>query len=125
MQTKESNKNDELKPTPREEFRVIGFYHPMGIYEYMPDGTLVPFMADASNEEVVARYSFISQQIKWLMKDVLTILEATIGDDRQLNALKLLTKEKFSAKLDWIFEQMSTVEGDMAESDPATEPRYN
>jgi hypothetical protein len=97
----------------------------MGIYEYMPDGTLVPFMADASNEEAVARYSFISQQVKWLMKDVLTILEATIGDDRQLNALKLLTKEKFSAKLDWIFKQMSTVEGEEGESDPATQPRYN
>jgi len=127
MNQKEPNTNSEYTPTPREDFRVVGWCHPLGIYEYNPDGTMTPFLVDASDGEVAARYSFVSQQIKWLMKDVLTILEATIADDRQLNALKLLTKDKFSAKLDWIFQQMGTVEGQLeeGESDPNAQPMQN
>lgn len=110
------------QPKPRPDYRVVGFFHEMGFYEEQKDGLMVPFVVDASGEEVVARYSFINQQVKWLMKDVLTVLEATITNERQLAALKVLVKDKFSAKLDWIFQQMGTVEGQLDTSTPENAP---
>ena len=56
------------------------------------------------------RYSFVARHLRWLMGEVLTIIDATIDDERKLKATKDLVKDKFSSKMDWIYQQAGTPE---------------
>lgn len=60
---------------------------------------------DRSGPEAVFRFSLISRHLRWLQGEILTILEATIEDDRKLKATKDLVKDKISSKISWIYEQ--------------------
>lgn len=85
--------------------KVLGYAKEVGICEY-PDQTAgVKVKAELTRgEPAVMDFSLVSQQIKWLMGEVLTVVEATMTNDRQLKATKDIIKDKFSAKLNWIFE---------------------
>lgn len=62
------------------------------------------FELDKSEPENYLRYSYVSMQIRNLMGEVLTTLEASITDERQLKASKSIIKNYFGRKLDWIYE---------------------
>ena len=49
-------------------------------------------------------YDGINSQIRHLMGDVLTVVEASYPEGKQLEAVKSLIKSKFSAKLSWVYE---------------------
>lgn len=55
--------------------------------------------------EAAMRFSLISKQFRYLMGEVLTALEASIENERQLNALKRIVKGQFSSKISWVYEQ--------------------
>ena len=55
--------------------------------------------------EAAMRFSIISYQLKHLLGETLTTLEAVIADERQLKAAKSLVKNQFHSKIDWIYEQ--------------------
>jgi len=69
-------------------------------------------------EYAVMDFSLISQQIKWLMGEVLTITEAVIDDERKLKATKDIIKDKFSNKLNWIYELCGMPSNDEGLIDP-------
>lgn len=54
-------------------------------------------------QEAAMQFSLISYHLKHLMGEVLTVAEATIDDERKLNATKSLIKDKFHAKVDWVY----------------------
>lgn len=63
--------------------------------------------------EYVMRFSLISKQMGYVMGQVLTTLEATIENERQLKALKSIIKSQFSSQISWIYEQCGTPEEEM------------
>lgn len=73
---------------------------------------------DREGGENYMRFSLVSRHLRWLQGEILTVLEATIDDDRKLNATKQLVKDKISAKISWIYEQCGIpTEQDYALSD--------
>lgn len=63
--------------------------------------------------EYAMRFSLISKQMGYVMGQVLTTLEATIENERQLKALKSIIKGQFSSQISWIYEQCGTPEEEM------------
>lgn len=49
-------------------------------------------------------YSAIEAQVRYLMGDVLTVIDASFSEGEQKKAVKDLIKSKFSAKLSWLYE---------------------
>lgn len=95
--------------------KVIGFSDKEGVYFYETDGE----MASAhSNEftrgegERLMRFSFAARHLRWLQGEILTIAEATIDESPRLTATKELIKDKFNAKISWIYEQCGTPESE-------------
>jgi len=84
--------------------KVILGYGDEGIYSLSHDGKLQKFELERDGEERTLRFSLISKQLRWLQGEVLTILEATIDDERKLKATKDLVKDKFAAKISWVYE---------------------
>lgn len=68
------------------------------------------FELDKSNRENYMRFSFVSRHLRWLLGEILTIIDATIDDERKLKATKDLVKDKFSSKISWIYENCSCPE---------------
>lgn len=79
-------------------------YGDEGIYALTADNKIVKFELERDGRERVMRFSLVSKQMRWLQGEVLTVLEASIEDDRKLKAVKDLIKDKFSAKISWIYE---------------------
>ncbi len=50
------------------------------------------------------RFSLVSRHLRWLMGEILTIAEASIDNETRLKATKDLIRDKFSSKLDWMYE---------------------
>lgn len=93
--------------------KIIGWSEDGGIYELctvsstdFKDECLSRqrFQLIKNGEENYFRYSFVSFHIRNLMGEVLTTLEASITDERQLNAAKSIIKNYFGRKLDWLYE---------------------
>ena len=89
---------------------IIG-YNVSGIYKLTETGEKETFELTRGSKERVFRFSLISQQLRWLQKEMLTIAEATTDDNRKLEATKTLIKDKISAKISWIYELCGTPEG--------------
>ena len=62
------------------------------------------FVLERNGQENYLRFSFVSMQLKHLMGEVLTTLEASISDERQLKAVKSIVKNYFGRKIDWVYE---------------------
>lgn len=105
--------------------KIIGWNEHIGVYELVglgsgsTDGSSPSsinavgqqkFELERDGNENYMRFSYVSRQLRWLQGEILTILEATIDDDRKLKAVKDLVKDKISAKLSWIYENCGTPE---------------
>lgn len=96
--------------------KIIGHNEYIGVYNYgivSTGGTPIGGNEDVvsqekfeldKSEENFMRFSFVSLHLKHLMGEVLTTLEASISDERQLKATKSIVKNYFGRKLDWIYE---------------------
>lgn len=82
---------------------TIGYDEIDGIYT-LTNGTKLVEPREIGGPERVMRFSLISRQLRWLQGELLTILEATIDDNRKLEATKNLVKDKFNSKISWIYE---------------------
>lgn len=88
----------------KEEVKVLGYSDDIGIVE-LNEKTGEWKKAEIERGKLaVLNFALTSQQIKWLMGEVLTVLEAVIDDERKLKATKDIIKSKFSSKLSWIYE---------------------
>lgn len=56
--------------------------------------------------------TFVNEHLSHLTGEILTILEAVIDDERKLKATKDLVRSKFSAKMDWLFQQSGCLTDD-------------
>lgn len=98
----------------KRDLKVLGYNEVTGIYKLkdLEDGVASDnprayeeeFVIENDGIENVLRFSLISRQLRWLQGELLTILEASIDDERKLKAVKDLTKDKISAKISWIYE---------------------
>lgn len=101
----------------KENIKIIGWDGLVGVYEMgiIPyketDGTLtseheghIKYEIE-SGEEAAMRFSLIAKQFKHLMGEILTTLEATIDNDRKLEATKKIIKDQVHAKVNWVYEQ--------------------
>lgn len=70
---------------------------------YQPHNSNLPELPVGT--EYTLRFTLISRHLRWLQGEILTILEATIEDDRKLKAVKDLVKDKISSKISWLYEQ--------------------
>lgn len=84
--------------------KVLSYRKEIGICESKSNSDVSEKFELIRGELAVMDFSLISQQVKWLMGEVLTVTEAVIDDERKLKATKDLIKDKFSAKLSWIYE---------------------
>ncbi len=74
-----------------------------GIYAVTHDNRVVKLELGGEKERVF-NYSLINKQLRFLMGEVLTVIDASIQNERQLKATKDLIKGKFSNKLSWLYE---------------------
>lgn len=92
--------------------KIVGHNDIMGVYTFdiYSNGdneqvSMVPLTrVRTEGGENYLRFSYVSMQVKHLMGEVLTALEASIADERQLKATKSIVKNYFSSKLSWIYE---------------------
>ncbi len=97
--------------------KIIGWNEHIGVYNLVPlesgstDNVSVPkvigqekFELERNGQENYLRFSYVSRQLRYLQGEILTILEATIDDERKLKAVKDLVKDKISAKISWVYE---------------------
>jgi hypothetical protein len=71
------------------------------------------FELDKSEPENYMRFSYMSYQLKHLMGEVLTTIEASIHNEKQCDAVKSIIKKDFGRKLDWIYENCACPEEEM------------
>ena len=55
-------------------------------------------------ENPLYTYGTVETQVKFLQGKVLTVIDASFSDERQLKAVKDLVNQVFSQQLDWIYE---------------------
>lgn len=84
-------------------YYILGYSIGDGIYTLSDDGELKKEVLVRDGKERLLRFSLVSQQIKWLQKELLTIAEATV-EERKLEPTKRLIKDKFNAKISWLYE---------------------
>lgn len=99
--------------------KIIGRNDLMGTYFLTevkgPDNKLHDGMEEyeiENGQEAAMRFSMVSFQLKHLMGEMLTTLEAVVADERQLKAAKSLVKNQFHSKIDWIYEQCGAPESE-------------
>lgn len=86
---------------------VIGFNN--GMYKYTPStgsstSSQEMFELVQDGTERAFRFDLVSQHLRWLMGQVLTVIDASIENPNKLKAVKDLIKDKFSYKIDWLYE---------------------
>lgn len=89
--------------------KIITHDNALGICEYIPAGKdntvqLQPGIELVRGEPRALHFNMASYHLKHLMGEVLTILEATVENERQLIAAKSIIKNYFGRKIDWIYE---------------------
>ena len=99
--------------------KIIGHREDIGVYNldsvidvHTKQWTICKkeFELNKSVDENYMRFSFVNFHLKHLMGEVLTTIEASIQDEKQLNAVKSIIKNYFSKKLGWIFENCACPE---------------
>jgi len=103
--------------------KVIGWNEDRGVYNFCvmaTAGTDIEtkilgvgknkFELDKTEPENYMRFSYMSYQLKHLMGEVLTTIEASIHNDKQCDAVKSIIKKDFGRKLDWIYENCACPE---------------
>ncbi len=101
--------------------KIIGHNDVMGTYVLGkvkgPDSEvhegMIKYEIERGGDEHAMRFSLISKQMGYVMGKVLTTLEATIENERQLKALKSIIKSEFNSQISWIYEQCGTPEEEM------------
>lgn len=89
----------------KKDLKVIGFREGVGHYYFEGDGLKQETLEiERGSGESALRFSAVSRHLRWLQGEILTVLEATIDDDRKLNATKEIVKDKFGAKISRIYE---------------------
>lgn len=94
---------------------VIGFSDEYGMYEYIPNGSdkIAPSMRklemNQDDGERVFRFDLVSRHLRWLQGEVLTVIDAAIDGEKN-KAIKDLIKDKFSSKIDWMYQLGGLVE---------------
>lgn len=84
---------------------TIRYTEQEGLYFINSRGSIERFELIKDGRENVMAFSMVSRHLRWLQGEILTILEATIDDERKLKATKQLVKDKISSKISWIYEQ--------------------
>lgn len=104
--------------------KILGFAPHIGVYELGPvkgpDGKMhengqTAFVLERGSGENYMRFSFVSRHLRWLMGEVLTVVDATVADQRQLKAAKDLIKRDFASKISWIYEQCGCPEDEQSD----------
>ena len=104
---------------------ILG-YGPQGVYTLnQKTGAITTTFQEPleRGEEKALRFSLASRHLRWLQGEILTIIDATLRDERQLKAVKDLVRDKFSSKISWLYEQCGTPESEIstdAEDTPST-----
>lgn len=102
--------------------KILG-YGPQGVYTLNEKtGAITNTFEEPleRSEEKALRFSLASRHFRWLQGEILTIIEATIRDERQLKAVKDLVRDKFSSKISWLYEQCGAPEDQLAtDNDPS------
>ena len=102
-------------------YKIIGYNEHHGIYDCTHAGETIETENSKSirgfekyevvhGEEAAMKYSLIAFQMKHLLGEMLTIVEATIPEGSQQKSVKSLVKDKFHSKLDWIYTLCGTPE---------------
>lgn len=99
-----------------EQPKIIAWDESAGIVQYFPNTKKTPWHIEKfeleRGVESVMRFSLISRHLRWLQGEILTVLEASIDDERRLKASKDLVKDKISAKISWVYEQCGMPESE-------------
>jgi len=104
-------------------YKIIGYNEHHGVYDCIHAGEVIETDNTKSirgfekyevvgGEEAAMRFSLIAFQIKHLLGEVLTTIEAVIPENKQQNATKSIVKNQFHSKLDWIYTQCGYPEGE-------------
>ena len=109
------------------EIEVIGWSDRWGMYDLdefnLNNGVLSvaskKFELIQDGRERVFRYDLVARHLRWLQGEVLTVIDATIDDAIKRQAVKDLIKDKFSAKISWLYELCGKVEGQLYDDEPA------
>lgn len=100
-------------------YKIIGYNEHHGIYDCTHAGEVIQTENTKSirgfekyeiihGEEAAMKYSLVAFQMKHLLGEMLTIVEAAIPESNQQRALKSLVKNTFHSKLDWIYTLCGT-----------------
>lgn len=101
--------------------KIIGHNDVMGTYvlgkvtgpnDSVHEG-MIKYEIERGGDEAAMRFSLISKQMGYVMGKVLTTLEATIENERQLKAVKSIIKSEFNSQISWIYEQCGCPEEEM------------
>ena len=90
--------------------KILGFDNKSGFYQLEENGKVAEHEMERGSGEFALRFSAVSRHLRWLQGEILTVLEATIDDERKLKATKEIAKDKFNAKISWIYEMCGTPE---------------
>lgn len=82
---------------------ILGYDEEIGFYE-LKDNKKSMYEMQRGGNEFAMRFSAVSRHTRWLRGEILTIIEAVIQDPRVLEATKTIVKDKFDAKLSWLYE---------------------
>lgn len=86
--------------------QILEWPRGQAVQSYDMDGNHQDFVLDKSEEVYnVFGTSFVNAHLSHLMGEVLTVIDATIDEERKLKATKDLIRDKFSSKMDWLYEQ--------------------
>lgn len=102
--------------------KVLGYKEGFGVYLHQEKG----FKGATDSKgytredmergvEKALRFSLVSRHLRWLQGEVLTVLDASAPQGPQLKAMKDLVKDKFSAKISWLYEVCGTPEDEQGE----------
>lgn len=102
-----------------EKVNILGYSTSLGVYKLLDNGkiskqfgNIEKYEMERDGTEAVLRFSLISRHLRWLQGEILTILEASIDDERKLKAVKDLVKNQISAKISWLYEQCGCPENE-------------
>lgn len=92
------------------DFIVIGHDKLSGIYEVNERGAMEKGFIERGGKERAMRYSLAAMQLKHLLGEILTVVEASIERPEKVKAVKSLVRDKFHRKMDWIYELCNSPE---------------
>lgn len=89
--------------------KILSYEDGLGICEYIHSENsdvpeLQPNPVLNRTEEKALHFDLVKWQLKHLMGEILTTVEASIPGDRQLSATKDIVRKDFGRKINWLFE---------------------